>query len=257
MSQFKSELLINSYLDWYKNKITYRQLENAEQIITPYLNHLNDRISLFVEILDNEKIKLSDDGVTLNELELMALKINTDTRTKIINDTLFNYGVKLEDGILYVIATNVADFPQKKHNLIQTILSLYDLLFTNTNNVKSLFKEDVLDFFFENDFGGSVGPKFNGQSGIDYYIDYSLGATKKRPNTLFKFKNNLDFQSVAEQAYIADDLQEEPTLRMNGFKYVIVYGDKRPSQKAIQAANHSNIQLISFNLQREKLLSLK
>ncbi len=257
MVQFKSELLIDNYIDWYKNKITFKQLEHAEQIITPYLNHLNDRISIFIEIQPDNSIKLSDDGVTFNELELMAMNINTKTRQRVINDITNKYGLDLDDNdILSTIAIQSADFPQKKHNLIQGILALYDLLYTKQTNVVSLFKEEVLDFLFEHEFGGNASVKFTGESGIDYLIDYSLGATKARPNTLIKFQNNLSFANVAEQNFIAHDLKNEPSLRQHGFKYVMIIGDNKVPEKARQAAEVSDITIIPFQ-DEDKILALK
>lgn len=257
MVQFNSELLIDNYLDWYKNKITFKQLECAEQIITPYLNHLNDRISIFIEIRPDNSIKLSDDGVTFNEIELMSLNIKTKTRQRVIKDIIKKYTLDLDDnGILSTIATQIEDFPQKKHNLIQGILSLYDLLYTKHTNVVNIFKEEVLDFLFEHEFGGNTNVKFTGESGIDYLIDYSLGATKSRPNTLIKFQNNVKFINVTEQTFIALDLKNEPSLSQHGFKYVMIIGDNKVPEKAIQAAEAYNIEIIPFQ-EEEKILSLK
>lgn len=256
MGQSKTELLIDSYLEWYKSTITLKQLKSADQIITPYLNHLNDRISIFIEFLDNNSIKLSDDGVTFNELELMSLNISTDVRKSLINDIIRKYGLFLENGILYNVSENVKDFPQKKHNLIQGILSLYDLLLTNKSNVKGLFKEEVLTFLFENEFGGNASVKFTGSSGIDYLIDYSLGATKRRPNILFKFQNHPNFSNVTEQKFIADDLKNDPTLKLHGIKYVMITGDNTIQEKVSQAAGVSGIDIIPFENKNE-ILALK
>lgn len=256
MNEIKSELLIDSYVEWYKQKVSFKQLKKASQIITPYVNHINDRISVFVEILPDDSIKLSDDGVTFNELSMMSLNIETKTRKRIIDETLKNFSVSVENEILYVLAENIKEFPQQKHNLMQCILRLYDLLFTDIPNVKSLFKEEVLHFLFENDFGGSISPRFKGESGIVHNIDYSLGATKSRPNTLMKFQNRPSFGNVTEQKFIADDLKQEPTLRAHGFRYVMVIGEEDVSEKVNQAANFAGIELLYFK-DKEKLLSLK
>lgn len=256
MNKINSELLIDSYLDWYKSKVTFKQLENASEIITPYVNHINDRISIYIEIFPNKSIKISDDGVTLNELSMMSLNLETKTRKRIMEDTLRNFNVKSENEILFVVAKNIQDFPQMKHNLLQCILRLYDLLFTDRPNIRSLYKEEVLNFLFENEFGGSISPRFQGDSGIIYNIDYSLGATKSRPNTLMKFQNQPDFSSITEQKFIADDLKEEPSLRVNGFKYVMITGEKNTSERVNQAANFAGIEMIHF-AEKEKILDLK
>lgn len=256
MVQYKSDLLIDTYLDWYKKKITVKELENAEQIITPYVNHINDRISIFIEFLDNDNIRLSDDGITFDELDLMSLNIDTETRKKLIADTLLKYSLTLDNGIISTVAENINEFPQKKHNLIQAILSIYDLLMTNRTNVKGIFKAEALTFFFENDFGGNAGVKFTGESGIDYLIDYSLGATTKRPNTIIKLQNNVEFANVTEQVFIAQDLKNEPTLKNKGLRYVMVIGNQKIPDRVAQAASYSDIEIIRFE-EKAELLALK
>ena len=52
MNDISVKTMIDEYLSWYKSKTTIKQLEKAEVIVTPFVNHLNDRISIFVEILD-------------------------------------------------------------------------------------------------------------------------------------------------------------------------------------------------------------
>ena len=248
--------LLNTYLDWYKQKTSFKELKDAHEMVTPFVNHLNDRISLFIEILPNNQIRLSDDGVTLNELSLMALNINTETRQKILSDTLNNFGVKQDGEILYVIATNIRDFAQKKHNIMQCILRIYDLLFTDSHKVKSLFHEEVLEFFFENDFGGNISPKFTGRSGIIHSFDYSIGATKKRPTTLIKFQNKPDFADLASQKFIIEDIENEPSLNHGGVKFAMITGEKDIATKARQVAEEVGVELVHYQ-DRPKLLQLK
>lgn len=257
MKKVNSELLIDSYLEWYKEKVSFQTLKEADEIITPYVNHINDRISIFIEVLPNNSIKLSDDGVTLNELDMFGLNLETKTRKRIFEETLRNFNVSCDNEVLFVKTKNMKDFPQQKHNLLQSILRIYDLLFTEIPNVRSLFKEEVLNFLFENELGGNVSPKFQGNSGIIHSIDYSLGATKKRPNTLIKFQNQPTFANVTEQKFIAEDLKDEATLKTNGFKYVMITGEKNNSTKVKQAADYANIDLISFETEKEKILKLK
>lgn len=256
MNIMHSELLIDSYLDWYKSKVSFKELKDATAIITPYVNHINDRIILFTEVQPNQSIRLSDDGMTFNELEMMSLNIDTEVRKKIINETLKNFNIRLDNNVLSTTAKNIHDFPQQKHNLIQCILRFYDLLFTDTHNVRGLFKEEVLNFLFENDFGGNVSPKFQGGSGIVHSVDYALGATKSRPNTLMKFQNNPNFSSVTEQKFIADDLKSESSLKAHGFKYIMITGKESPGEKVRQAAKFSGVELIYYK-DKEKLLEFK
>ena len=107
-----SQQLISDYVDWFKNKYSIKQLENADEIVTPFVNHLNDRIRLYIELKANNTIRISDDGNTFNELAMYGLDIKTNTRQKLIHNTLSNFGIQLDDDILYVEAT-IKDFPLK------------------------------------------------------------------------------------------------------------------------------------------------
>lgn len=256
MNDFTIETIMDGYLDWYKSKMTYKQLKNAEVIITPFVNYLNDRVVIFIELLEDGKIRLSDDGVTLNELNLMNINPKSKTRKRIIDETIRNFGITLKNDILFSEAKTIQEFPQAKHNLLQSILRINDLVFTEKKNVKSLFNEEVLNFLFDHDFGGNVAPQYRGESNIVHSVDYSLGATKKRPNILFKFQKNPSFENIASQKFIVDDLSKESNLKINGFKYVMITEKKNFSSREMKAADYSNIELIPFTNKKE-LLKLK
>ncbi|HIY57480.1 MAG TPA: DUF1828 domain-containing protein [Candidatus Tetragenococcus pullicola] len=250
--------LMNSMLEFYKTNVTIKQLKQASEIVTPFTNHLNDRIAIYVELTKDGQIKLSDDGVTLDELSMMGLDYKTITRNKILMDILKNYQLYLENETIYTVAKSKSQFPQKKLNLIQGLLSVYDMLFTIKENTVGIFQEEVFDFFFENDFGGTEKPKLTGASGIIHSVDYSLGATKKRPQTLFKLLNNPTFSDVAAQQYISDDLKKGLHKPKISVRYVIIGNDtknKIPVNSLI-ASNDMNIDLIPWS-QKEEILSLK
>lgn len=248
--------LISIYTDWYKKKTTLKELKSAQQIITPFLNHLNDRIAIFVEILPDNTLKLSDDGVTLNELNLMGINIETPGRQRILQSTLKNFNIKIENEIMFTQVENIHQFPQAKHNLLQSILRLNDLMFTDSHKNKSLFTEEVLDFFFENNFGGNEEPKFSGASGIIHSFDYDLGGTKHRPTTLIKFQNKPSFADVASQKFVYEDLSA--TFKRTKLKFVFVTGEKLTSDKILQAlpALNINLQVIHYKDQ-SALLELR
>lgn len=250
--------LLDASFKWYEQRFTIKDLKNASEIVTPFVNHLNDRISLFVEIIENGDIKLSDDGITINELELAGLDLTVPTRQKIFNDILRNYDLKIEDDIIYSVAKNQTQFSQKKYNLLQGLLSIYDILFTSKNYVTGIFNEEVLEYLFENEFGGTPNPKLIGDSGLTHQLDYSLGATKKRPHTLIKFLNQPKFTEVAAQKFISDDLKKKMETPKISVKYVIIGNDQKQPipEKSLIAAKDMGIDLVPWS-DKKSLLSLK
>lgn len=255
---FNTKDLLAESLKWYEKRFSIKDLKNASEIITPFVNHLNDRISLFVEISDNNEIRLSDDGITLNELELSGIDWAVPTRQRILKDIMKNYDLQLNDNVLFTVAQNQTQFAQKKYNLIQGILSIYDILFTSKNYATGIFNEEVLEYLFDNEFGGTPGPKLIGNSGLTHQLDYSLGATKKRPHILIKFLNHPNFTEVAAQKFISDDLKKKMGTQKISVKYVIIGNDKKNNipEKSLIAAKDMGIDLVPWS-DKTSILSLK
>lgn len=255
---FNTKDLLAESLKWYEKRFSIKDLKNASEIITPFVNHLNDRISLFVEISDNNEIRLSDDGITLNELELSGIDWAVPTRQRILKDIMKNYDLQLNDNVLFTVAQNQTQFAQKKYNLIQGIFSIYDILFTSKNYATGIFNEEVLEYLFDNEFGGTPGPKLIGNSGLTHQLDYSLGATKKRPHILIKFLNHPNFTEVAAQKFISDDLKKKMGTQKISVKYVIIGNDKKNNipEKSLIAAKDMGIDLVPWS-DKTSILSLK
>ncbi|HDD7651351.1 TPA: DUF1828 domain-containing protein, partial [Staphylococcus aureus] len=91
-------------------------------------------IRIYADTLPNNEICLSDDGLTINELEMLGIDINTKTRTKLIQNILNQFNLKLVDKEITADVKNES-FAQSKHNLIQGILKIYDLTLTTKSNV--------------------------------------------------------------------------------------------------------------------------
>lgn len=254
----RTEDNLSSMLDWYTKRYSIRELKNADEIVTPFTNHLNDRISIYIEYLSDQKIRISDDGVTLDELSMMGLSLSSPTRQKILKNILKNYELSKSDDTIFTIATSSAEFPQKQHNLLQGLLSIYDILFTSRENSLGIFNEAVQEYLFDNDFGGTPNPKLVGASGLTHTIDYSLGATKIRPFTLFKFLTNPNFNDVAAQQYISEDLKISLKTSAVEVKYVIIANDSKKNipQKSLVASSDMGIELVPWS-DKDRILNFK
>lgn len=120
------EQKMDEYFSWLKQSYKYKELDNSTEITTPFKNHLNDYIKIYAYALPNEKIILSDDGLTVNELEMFGIDINTKTREKIIQSVLKQFNLNLENDEIIAKVKN-ENFAKSKHNLIQGILKIYDI----------------------------------------------------------------------------------------------------------------------------------
>lgn len=112
-----------------------------------------------------------------------------------------------------------------------------------------MFLEDVLDFFKEEDFGGVSAVRKQGASGIDHGVDYILGVTSKRKETLMQAVNNSDFDSFARQYYIFDDISK---LYMDEINYVVIINKPIP-EKVQKALASSPLQIIQWTSKKRLL----
>lgn len=254
----KTENLLNNYIDFFTQRFTIEQLDGADEIVTPFTDNLNDLISIYIEYHDNDVIILTDDGNTLDELEMMGLNLKVKTREQLLSSILSGYGVSLDGNKLF-IKTNVNNFPQSKHALVQAILKTNDLLFTRKRNVVNLFDEEVWNFLYEEDFGGSEKVDMTGKSGLKYKVDYTLGATKKRPEMIIQFVNNPTFDAVTTQNYIHDDIVLNRINKRNkDTKYYILVNDLENNvpERAKTVIDNSKMELLRWSDKKE-LVRLK
>lgn len=242
--------LLDDYLKWYKDNTILSEIGEIQVISTPYTNHIGDRINLYVEKISDEEVRISDDGETINELSMVNFDLNSQTRQKYLNNLIYSNGLRIdkETDTIYIEIPR-KDFGRGKHKLIEAIQKVYDLLFTRKENVKKLFLEDVLDFFKEKDFGGVAAVRKTGLTGIDHSVDYILGATSKRKETLMQTVNNFDFDSFARQHFIFEDISQLYTDEIN---YIVIINKPIP-EKVQKALASSPLQVIQWT-SKNKLL---
>ena len=120
---------ITEYYNWLREKtiVTKDERTGWNSITTPFLGLFNDNIEIYAK-LDDGKLILSDDGITLSNLELAGAPILRSAKRKEWLEMVFmNYGITLNNNNeLQVIGTE-KDFNQKKHNLICAISEISDM----------------------------------------------------------------------------------------------------------------------------------
>ena len=199
---------INEYHKWFRDKtqIAKNEMTGWYSITTPFMGLFNDSIEIYAK-LENDKIVLSDDGLTLSNLELAGSPISRSPKRKEWLDMiLLNYGVILtESNELQTIGTE-RDFPQKKFNLISAISEISDIAVMAKHTVSSLFKEDVRTFFDEQQI--IYTPEFiaKGSTGIEFTFDFQIAG---RENELVvKSFNSLNKINVPNFLFGWEDIKE-------------------------------------------------
>ena len=169
--------LVGRYQAWLRDRTVLRQIREWTEITTPFLDRHNDYIQLYAKKDDGGYV-ITDDGYTLNDLELSGCSLDSPKRKDILQTTLNGFGVKLDGAILRVQATP-DNFPLRKHNLIQAYQAVNDLFYLASPTVKNLFIEDVAQWLDLLDVRYIPGVKLPGTSGFDLYIRFRRAEVTK------------------------------------------------------------------------------
>lgn len=229
---------IDSYLSWLKDKITVQEINGFSQITTPFLDRHNDHLQIYIK-QDGDKIILSDDGYVVNDLILSGVDMNTTRRKDFISIIVNSLGVKLIDEALTVEAT--ADtFPQKKHSLIQAMISINDMFLTSFSRATNFFLEDVERFLTTNEVRFVSNIQFSGKSGFSHYFDFVIPKSKEQPERLIKAINSPARDKIQALIFAWTDTRESRNKDSKMFVF-LNDSDKPPKQEFLNAVQEYNI----------------
>jgi hypothetical protein len=218
MKKNECELLIAEYIGWLKEGLRVSELETCCQIATPFLDRHNDEIEIYVE-KRNGAIVLTDDGYTIADLEATGMNFETEKRKAHLQSILNGFGVRLENKEV-LVAASPHDFPQKKHALVQALLSINDMFVMAEEHVLSLFKEDVARFLEQNAIPVFPDFKLSGRSGFDHKFDFGLPKTAKKPQRVLQAINTLTKDQAMSFAFAVADVRIVRTETLQAFTFL-------------------------------------
>ena len=163
---------VKEYYDWLKEKTFIQEDSNNDWAVinTPFIGAFNDGIDIYAKIF-GDKVRLSDNGETFNNLELLGVNIQgSKNRRSILDSILLNYGLKEENDEL-VIDSKLENFSQSKHNFLAGILEINDLYYLSKANVNSIFKEDVRNYLDEKQIIFTPDFISKGETGLEFTFD--------------------------------------------------------------------------------------
>ena len=188
MENTEVRTLIDRYINWLRETISFETLGSFAEITTPFLDRHNDRIQIYVK-REGEKLLLTDDSYTISDLHTSGLNIHaSEGRRQMLQKVLNGFGVESRDDQILTYATK-SNFAQKKHNLIQSILAINDLFVLSKPQVESLFLEDVENWLKEHDVRHSKFVKFPGKSGFDHNFDFLIPPSRRKNERIVKAVN--------------------------------------------------------------------
>ena len=180
--------LVNAYLEWLRKGLSMKEISDGwHEVVTPFLNHKNDMIEVYLKRAEDNQIIISDGGNTLNELTLSGIDIErSGKRMMELNVILRSFGISRSENNELIVKSNQANFPEKKHNFIQAILSVDDLYVLSKPKVESFFIEDVTTFFELNEVVFVRDTTFVGKSGFSHKFDFTIPKIKQRKEIAIK-----------------------------------------------------------------------
>jgi hypothetical protein len=250
---------IKEYYNWLREKtfVTKDERTGWSAISTPFLGLFNDNIEIYAK-LDNGRIILSDDGLTLSNLELAGSPVTRSPKRKEWMDmVLLNYGVALVDNELQTTG-NEKDFPQKKHNLICAISEISDMAMMAKHTVSSLFKEDVKAYLDEQNI--IYTPQFiaKGSTGIEFNFDFQIAGRNKE--LVIKSFNSLNKINVPNFLFGWDDIKPARE-KISGKELmglaIINNVDKETKQEYLDALESKGAKVILWDQRNQPIMKEK
>lgn len=177
----KSKKLKDAYLNWLDSGFIYKDLDsNLISISTPFIDADFDNIDLYAEIINDNKIIISDGGDTIFNLEAHGVIINnrTKTRKNLLNTILSDFGVSLNDQTKELsILTNLSKFGKSKNRILQAIFRINDLAYLSNNKVANSFNDLIGNLLIENDITYTPSITIASQSS-DLHFDFCIPNNK-------------------------------------------------------------------------------
>lgn len=246
--------VISDYLKWIKDNTIVKTIEEGKicSISTPFIDRHNDHLDIYL-VKNNGSLKLTDNGYTIADLKMSGFEINTPKRETILKTALNGFGVKVNaDNELFVEASS-SNIGQKKHYLLQAILSVNDMFNLSKETVFSLFKEDVELFFRSNDIFFSKDIKLTGKSGFDHNIDFLVAETRHKRERLIKTVNTPTKDTILSSIMAFNDINQ---VRETKTKNYVVYNDieKEVPEDVISALENYGVQHIPWSKKEQCII---
>lgn len=227
------------YLDWLKENIYQHNInDNTYRITLPFLDRNNDFTEFYVIKKGEDRFFLTDDGLTLSDLELSGFNFSNSKRRKtILSSIVLSHGITLTDDNQLCTECTVKDIAYKKHMLAQCMVKVSDMFYLNKSNVQSIFIDDVKDFFDTNNVRYVEDISIVGRSNYVTNYDFVIGKSNKYPERFVRVINNISSTQVKNLVFAWNDMRED--RRMNSKLYAFIKNVR--DKNSINALREYNI----------------
>lgn len=204
------EVLMDEYWNWMRDNTAIRPIgDDAVEINTPFMDRHNDGIQIYA-IKSGDRIRLTDDGHTIMDLEQNGCPMDTGRRKRILETILNVNGVsESDDGSLYVDARpdDPLSFASKKNDLLNAIMRVSDMHVLASPRSRSMFQSDVGDWLGSRSVPGVRDVRFTGRSGVSLTVDFTISKRITDAPTLLQSITSPDVQSMARMVFMREELR--------------------------------------------------
>ncbi len=222
--------LIDEYTSWLKSEITFEKIGEYYEITTPYLDHANDYLQLYVK-QEGEDICFTDASTTMHNLKADGLQL-TRSRKLQLQRILYQYGVQLKGDEL-IAKTPINSFAQKKHFFIQAMIHIDDMFAVSKSRVSSFFLDDIQDFFQEKEIYYTDNVQFMGVSGFAHNYDFLIQRSKSKPERLCQAVNHPNKSTMGNILFAWNDTKP---ARKNDSQLIVILNDQNNIARGIEDA---------------------
>ena len=125
--------MIKEYTDWLYSSFSAVQVGEYYELTTPYLDRYNDHMQIYVKQESNGSYLLTDDGDIITSLASSGLSISrSPKRKRMLEHITRNFGISMNGNALEIRARKDT-YPQKKHMLLQAMMTIDDMFIKQIN----------------------------------------------------------------------------------------------------------------------------
>lgn len=246
-------LVIQEYLQWIKDNTIVKSIEEGKvcSVSTPFLDRHNDHLDIYLS-KENGSIRLTDNGYTIADLRMSGMEINTPKRQHILKTSLNGFGVSVDNKDELFVIANKSNLGQKKHYLLQAMLTVNDMFNLAQETVTSLFKEDVELYFRSKDIYFSKDIKLTGKTGFDHNIDFLIPQTRSKPERLIKTVNTPKKTNILNAIMAFNDISQTRDTQTANY---VIYNDldKDVSNDLVVALDNYSVNHFPWSKKEENI----
>ena len=224
----------NLYIDWLKENIDQFEVDkNTYRLTFPFLDRNNDHIEIYIIKESDNAFCITDDGATLNDLQLSGFDtFSTKRRRDIFNSIISAHGITKTDNDELIVKCTLENLALKKHMLTQCMIKISDMFHLSKNNIQSIFLDDVQNFFDDHNIRYVSNISITGKSKLANHYDFVIAGSKSVSERLIKVVNTLNLNTVKNLIFAWSDTKN---MRSNDAKlYTFIQNtDKKISNDAI------------------------